>query len=164
MAAFRDYSKDVLDIFSYCLLRNHFHSLVYTKDVMVQRHDGHGTIKLLPSKQLGHFFNSYAQAFNREYDRTGSLFEKPFKRKPVELNHYLKTMVMYIHTNPSHHGFVEDFRVWRFSSYQELLEEGETFLCRDVVMDWFGGKENFIQEHLDYPYKTNDQQWMIEYR
>src|SRR6185436_4659571 len=99
--SFQDYSRDVLDVFTYCLLSNHFHSLVYTKEnVVVPRNDGKGEIRLIASKQLGHFFNGYAQTFNRENNRHGSLFEKPFKRKPVELSHYLKTMVMYIHTNP----------------------------------------------------------------
>jgi len=152
--SFEDYSRDVLDVFTYCLLSNHFHSLVYTKEnVVVPRNDGKGEIRLIASKQLGHFFNGYAQTFNRENNRHGSLFEKPFKRKPVELSHYLKTMVMYIHTNPSHHGFVNDFREWSYSSYHDLLGQESTFLRKDIVMDWFGGRDNFIQSHLEYPYK-----------
>src|SRR5262245_24886617 len=117
IAGFRDYTKDVLDVLSYCLLGNHFHSLIYTKrGVTVPRNDGQGTIKLVASRQLGHFFNSYAQAFNKDYDRTGSLFDKPFKRKLIELNDYLKTVVLYIHTNPRHHGITEDFQTWKYSS------------------------------------------------
>jgi len=160
--SFEDYSRDVLDVFTYCLLSNHFHSLVYTKEnVVVPRNDGKGEIRLIASKQLGHFFNGYAQTFNRENNRHGSLFEKPFKRKPVELSHYLKTMVMYIHTNPSHHGFVNDFREWSYSSYHDLLGQESTFLRKDIVMDWFGGRDNFIQSHLEYPYKELEK-WAIE--
>ena len=160
--SFQDYSRDVLDVFTYCLLSNHFHSLVYTKEnVVVPRNDGKGEIRLIASKQLGHFFNGYAQTFNRENNRHGSLFEKPFKRKPVELSHYLKTMVMYIHTNPSHHGFVNDFREWSYSSYHDLLGQESTFLRKDIVMDWFGGRDNFIQSHLEYPYKELEK-WAIE--
>ena len=160
--SFEDYSRDVLDVFTYCLLSNHFHSLVYTKEnVVVPRNDGKGEIRLIASKQLGHFFNGYAQTFNRENNRHGSLFEKPFKRKPVELSHCLKTMVMYIHTNPSHHGFVNDFREWSYSSYHDLLGQESTFLRKDIVMDWFGGRDNFIQSHLEYPYKELEK-WAIE--
>ena len=160
--SFEDYSRDVLDVFTYCLLSNHFHSLVYTKEnVVVPRNDGKGEIRLIASKQLGHFFNGYAQTFNRENNRHGSLFEKPFNRKPVELSHCLKTMVMYIHTNPSHHGFVNDFREWSYSSYHDLLGQESTFLRKDIVMDWFGGRDNFIQSHLEYPYKELEK-WAIE--
>ena len=82
--SFAEYCKDVLDIFSYCLLSNHFHALIYTrKDVIVPKNNDSGTIKLEASKQLGHFFNGYAQTFNRENARTGGLFETPFKRKLV---------------------------------------------------------------------------------
>ena len=30
-------------------------------------------------------------------------------------------------------------------------------------MSWFGGKENFIKSHLEYPYKEMEEKWMIEY-
>jgi len=161
---FEEYSKDALDVFTYCLLSNHFHSLIFTKeDVIVPRNDGKGDIKLVASKQLGHFFNSYAQTFNHEHDRTGSLFEKPFKRKAVELNDYLRTVVMYTHTNPCHHGFLNDYRQWPYSSYHDLIGNEPTFLKRDVVMSWFGGRENFIKSHLEYPYKETEGNWMIEY-
>jgi len=161
--SFEDYSREVLDVFSYCLLSNHFHSLIYTKaDVVVPRNDGKGNIKLIASKQLGHFFNGYAQTFNHENSRSGSLFEKPFKRKLLELSYHLKTMVMYTHTNPSHHGFVNDFREWPYSSYHDLIDEGPTFLRRDVVMNWFGGRDNFIRSHLEYPYKKAETEWAIE--
>ena len=33
--AFEDYSKDVLDVFTYCLLSNHFHSLIFTKENVI---------------------------------------------------------------------------------------------------------------------------------
>jgi len=33
-----------------------------------------------PSTQFSHLFNSYSQAFNKKYKRTGSLFERQFRR------------------------------------------------------------------------------------
>ncbi len=161
---FEEYSHDVLDVFTYCLLSNHFHSLIYTKkDVIVPRNDGKGKIKLLASRQLSHFFNSYAQTFNHDYDRDGGLFDRPFKRKLVELNQYLRTVVMYIHTNPCHHGFLKDFHHWPHSSYHALIGDEPTFLKKDIVMSWFGDKENFIKSHLEYPYKEVEEKWVIEF-
>ena len=160
---FKNYSKDVMDVFAYSLLKNHFHSLIYLKkDVLVERNDGKGFIRLLASKQLGHMFNSYAQTFNFNHQRTGSLFESPFKRKVVELNHHLTSVILYIHNNAKHHGFVNDFREWPYTSYHELVGNQPTFLNTDFVIDLFEGKENFIQSHVEYSALKGLEKWLIE--
>ena len=160
--SFREYTEDVLDVFAYSLLRNHFHSLVYVKkDVVVKRRDGDGLIKLLASRQLGHFFNSYAQSYNRAYNRTGGLFEKPFKRKMVDLCHYT-SVILYIHNNPQRHGFVPNFQEWPYSSYHNLIDDFPTFLKRETVLNWFGGIEKFLEAHDKYSTVDKEEKWMIE--
>ena len=160
--SFREYTQDTLDIFAYSLLKNHFHSMVYVKkDVVVKRIDGNGNIRLLASRQLGHFFNSYAQSFNRTYDRTGGLFEKPFKRKLVDLKHQTD-VILYIHNNPQRHGFVESFQEWPYSSYHQLIDDYPTFLRRDAVLKWFGGREMLIESHKKYATIDKEKDWIIE--
>ena len=84
------YCSDVMDTLAYCLLKNHFHLLVYVKEnVEVPRKDGQGVFKMNTSKQLGHFFNSYAQSINKAHKRTGPLFESPFERKWIDNESYL---------------------------------------------------------------------------
>ncbi len=79
------YCSDVLETLAYCLLKNHFHLLVYIKEnVEAPRREGNGMFKLNASKQSGHFFNSYTQAINKAHKRTGPLFESPFERKLAE--------------------------------------------------------------------------------
>jgi len=39
--------------------------------------------------------NSYAKSFNKAYNRTGKLFQLPFKRIPVENENYFKVLVAY---------------------------------------------------------------------
>jgi hypothetical protein len=48
-------------------------------------------------------FNSYAKSFNKQQDRTGSLFEKHFKRIRLNDESYLKHLILYVHLNPKHH-------------------------------------------------------------
>src|SRR4051794_34360414 len=100
-----------LETFAYALLKNHFHLLVYVKqDVKVIKHNGQGTIQLNASKQLSHFFKSYAQSINKSVERTGPLFESPFERRSIDDNSYFTSMVQYCHHNPELHGFVKDFK------------------------------------------------------
>jgi putative transposase len=58
--------------------------------------------------------------------------------------------VGYIHQNPQKHKFVKDFREWKYSSYGDLLADTPTFLERKMVLDWFGGKEEYFNLHADW--------------
>ena len=78
----QDFIAPVTDTYAYCLLRNHFHFLLRVKstDVLVKEPET-GKEKILdPSQQFSNFFNSYAQSINKAHNRTGSLFEHPFRR------------------------------------------------------------------------------------
>ena len=57
------------------------------------------------SQQFSNLFNGYTQAFNKMYDRKGSLFIPRFKRKIVDNEEYNKKLIAYIHLNPVKHGF-----------------------------------------------------------
>ena len=51
------------------------------------------------SQQFRNFFSTYTKAINKAYNHTGSLFEKPFKRKLVDDERYFTTLITYIHRN-----------------------------------------------------------------
>jgi len=142
------YCADVFETFAYALLKNHFHMLVYVKaNVQVSKQNGEGMIQLNASKQLSHFFNSYAQAINKSNNRTGPLFESPFERILVEDDNYLRALVCYCHMNPQKHEFVKDFKDWEFSSYHTILSNNNNFLTSQKVLDWFGGVSGFEKAH-----------------
>ncbi len=138
----------VVDTYAYCLLRNHFHLLVRIKDLtgLGERssHDLSGLESKPPHQYFSNFFNAYTKAINKAYGRTGALFERPFRRIEVVGKVYFKNVVTYIHRNPQHHGFVDDFRDWPYSSYDVVLSDKSTRLQRDVVLDWFGGPQEFM--------------------
>jgi hypothetical protein len=102
-----------------------------------------------PSQYLSNFFNAYARGINIATQRTGALFERPFKRIPVGSTSYLMRLVVYIHQNPQKHKFAEDFREWNYSSYHELTTDVPTRLQRDRMMQLFGSKEDFVRIHQE---------------
>lgn len=128
----------VAEIYAYCLLNNHFHLLVRILEQPVKK----------PHLGFSHLFNSYAQAINKQYNRSGALFERPFRRKLINSEAYLWRVLIYIHHNPVHHGFCHDFRAYRHSSYQAMLSNAETHLRRTEVLGWFDGRQGFIECHL----------------
>jgi REP element-mobilizing transposase RayT len=161
--------QPVAETFAYCLLRNHFHFLVRIRTDEERHHQIGAVLETAPiSEQTGavsktapvsktvlkpphrHFNNmfiAYTKAINKAYQRTGSLLEKPYRRKLVESDSYFTQLVTYIHQNPQKHGFVDDFRDWPWSSYHTLTTIHQTHLKRDFVLAWFGGIDNFIKTH-----------------
>ena len=126
--------------YAYCLLPNHFHLLVKIRVPV----SGDG---VSPSRAFANLFSTYTKTINKNYHRTGSLFEKPFRRKAVTDDRYFKTLVAYIHQNPRKHGLVADYRDWRHSSYHTILGTQPTRLARDEVLGWFGDRADFVQYH-----------------
>ncbi len=149
---YEDYLSEVVDTYAYCLLGNHFHLLVQVKDLtrfraefkIAEKKSTHNIV----SHQFRKFFQSYAMAFNKQHQRTGTLFQTPFKRALVDSERYFTEMIYYIHANPQKHELIDDFREWKWSSYCAFLEEEQVSLAKKEVLDWFGGKAKFEKYHL----------------
>jgi REP element-mobilizing transposase RayT len=157
------YCSDVLETFAYALLKNHFHLLVHIKEnVLVPKNDGQGMVQLNASKQLSHFFNSYAQAVNKANNRTGPLFESPFERKLIDDDNYITSMIYYCHYNAKLHGFVKEFKDWEFSSYHAILKNNNSFLASQKVLDWFGGVAAFEKAHSGRYGESDMEKYIIE--
>ena len=137
------HTSPIAETWAYCLLRNHFHSVVYIKD----KEDLTGLKD--PSRYFSNFFNAYARGVNIATGRTGALFERPFKRIPVDRTAYLMQLIVYIHQNPQKHRFAEDFREWKYSSYHFLISEAPTRLQRERVIQLFGSSEDFVRIHQE---------------
>jgi putative transposase len=157
------YCSDVSETFAYALLKNHFHMLVYVKEnVLVPKHNGEGMIQLNASKQLSHFFNSYAQSINKACNRTGPLFESPFERKLIDDDNYLTSVIYYCHFNAQMHGFVKNFKDWEFSSYHTILNNNNSIIASQKVLDWFGGVAAFEKAHDGNYGNENIDKFIIE--
>ncbi|QKG79482.1 hypothetical protein [Tenuifilum thalassicum] len=155
------YISPIAYTFAWCLMGNHFHLLVRIKEenevivtslpnpVRVLNHVWVSSNKTLKSPHLyfSNLFNSYAQAINKQQHRTGSLFERPFHRLKISSEEYLQNLVVYIHQNPTHHGFTNDFRNYPWTSYGSIISTKPTKVERETVLEWFNGKENFIEVH-----------------
>jgi putative transposase len=142
----------VADTWVYCLMPNHLHFLVQIKEEneIAETFGKFQTFQKLEariSKQFANLFSSYTQAFNRMYDRKGSLFIPNFKREEITDDIYISNVIVYIHRNPVHHGFVKNMADWPWSSYLAMLTDKPTALKREEVLKWFGNLEEFLKFH-----------------
>lgn len=161
---YKFYCGKALKTLAYCLLKNHFHLLVFINEkVEVPRTDGkEGLFRLNASKQLGHLFNSYAQSINKKYDRTGPLFESPFERKLVCNERYLMSLIHYCNQNAVHHGFVKNINDWEFSSYHDVLNNNNSIVAVGEILERFGNKERFKESHKQPLLKEDFKESIIE--
>jgi putative transposase len=148
----------VADIFTYSLIPNHFHLLARIKpeDEIIahyrikKKKDPPETDNVIPDfimERFSNWLNGYAKAFNKMYDRKGALFIDYLKRRCVEDDADLSSIIFYIHKNAVHHGLKKKIGDWKYDGYQAMLCDQPTFLLRNEVLNWFGNKDLFTQFH-----------------
>ncbi len=150
---YEKYIDPIAETFAWCLMKNHFHILVYIKEpeeIDITKPEYSSTDKpktINSSKQFSNLFNAYTQAMNKRYNRTGSLFEKNFKRKVVASENYFQKLIFYIHNNPVHHRFTENIVEYPWTSYGTIISTKQTKLQRNRVLEAFNDLENFKYYH-----------------
>ncbi|MDZ7720709.1 MAG: hypothetical protein U5K72_17965 [Balneolaceae bacterium] len=160
------YIHPISKIYAYCLMPNHFHFLLRVKKESVLENffdlddknprstgrfrglEGQIDFSLNISKQFKNCLISYAKAYNKVYERKGSLFSENLKRIKISQDDYFANMIRYIHFNPVIHGFTKNARNWSFSSYRAYLSNKNSLLERDEVFEWFGGEDELKRFHL----------------
>lgn len=108
---FGKYVAPKIEVFGYCLMDNHFHFLIRVESEPEEF-----------TQAMSNFFNAYAKAFNKFSGRTGSLFEKHFKRKKIVDERYLRNLLIYIHMNPEE---IQDYTNYKFSSLHHYLNDNQ---------------------------------------
>lgn len=140
--------ETIVDIGAYCLMPNHFHLLVRSKQEK-------GVSLFMEKIQT-----SYSMYFNKKYNRNGSLFQGPFKAQHVSRDEYLKYLFSYIHLNPvkiidpdwkdvgikdvlATKNFLKKYM---FSSYQDYFFNNRTeasILNKEAFPEYFRNNNDF---------------------
>ena len=131
---FVKYIIPIVDVYAFCLLPTHFHFFVKIKD------DDEIGEYYKEDKQLWMqfrlFLGTYTKAINKQYRRTGHLFESRYSRKLVKKDDYFFQLIRYIHLNPQTHGLVSDFRCWPYSSFQAYLKKDlRSIVSKEIFSD-----------------------------
>lgn len=106
--------KIIVDILAFCLLPNHFHLLVR------QIQDG-GIQNFM--KKIG---AGYANYFNIQNRRTGTLFEGRFKAVLIKSDQHLLHLPYYIHLNPLD-LYESSWRERKIKNYKKAIEFLENY-------------------------------------
>ena len=177
LTLWKKYIQPIADTFCYNLLPNHFHFFIrvrehqtsqvvaQTSQVLAQTSQVFETCEVSqkPLEQnFSNLFNAYAKAINKKYNRTGSLFQERFRRKEITNDAYFTNLIGYIITNAAKHGICKKAKEYPHSAYAALISDSNTSLLRDEVLDWFGGREKFIEYINNYEENIALKKWMFE--
>lgn len=135
------------EVWSYCLMANHFHFLV-----RVPADDSTESIM----ESWRRLAISYTQAINKQENRRGSLFQEHPKHILLSSDAHLLSLIRYIHNNPIHHGITERPENWRFSSYTAFLSGAPSRVKRAEVLGLLGGNTAFKAFHLQKNINNQD--------
>ena len=148
----------IADIFTYALLPNHFHLLVRIKpaEIIINHFEIIKKKKFDPRnydisdfimERFSNLLNSYTKSVNKMYNRKGALFIDYLKRTKVEKESDFASYLFYIHKNAVHHNYSKKIGDWKFDAFQSLTSNKPTNLLRAEILEWFGGKEKFVEFH-----------------
>lgn len=130
-----------LELLAYCLMPNHYHLLIKTKD----------DPKLLP-ELMRSVITAYVMYFNKRYKRNGRLFEQHYRGVRIDSDDYLWHISRYIHLNPLDVG--EDYKTYPYSSIDYYIGSKKsswvkpddiTLMFEEAGEDY----EKFLEDYLD---------------
>ncbi len=124
-------ARKLVDVLSYCLIPNHYHFIL---EQLIEE----GISKFMHKLNLG-----YSMYFNNKYNRSGSLFEGPFKAKEINnYSHFLK-LIVYVNCNSEIHKICSAEN-WPWSSYLDYINKRNGTLCnKDIIKDEFANPAEF---------------------
>ena len=123
-----------VELASFCLMQNHFHL------ILKEEKEG-GT-----AQYMQRVLNGYTKYYNTKYQKSGHLFQGPYKAVHIKNNTQLLHVSAYIHRNP------REFTAWTnkehqyvYSSYQDFINKNRwgKLLALDIILAQFKDKNEY---------------------
>ena len=103
-------------LYAYCLMPNHVHFLMETKEAPLS--------KIMQRLQF-----RYTQSFNKRHRTTGHVFQGRYKAILCDKNEYLLQLIRYIHYNPVRAKIIAKPQDYRWSSHFEIVGINKRNIC-----------------------------------
>jgi putative transposase len=126
--------KRYVELVSFCLMPNHFH--------LILKEANEGGI----ARYMQRVLNSYTKYYNTKYEKSGHLFQGPYKVVHIKSNTQLLYVSAYIHRNPRElPGWTDKEDKYFFSSYQDFIVKNRwsMLLAMDIVFGQFESRDEY---------------------
>jgi len=118
------------EILAYCLMGNHYHFVVHTRQANL-------------SRLMRHVNGVYTRAFNQRHGLVGHLFQGRFKSIHVDRDAYLMELCRYVELNPVRAKMIASPAEWPWSSYRAHagIEPSPDWLDTEGLHEYMLGRE-----------------------
>ncbi len=136
--------KMAFRVYAYVLMDNHYHMTIEATENHI-------------SSIMYSINSTYANRFNKKYQRAGHLFQGRFRGILVDKDSYLLELTRYIHLNPVKAGLTTKPEDYKWSSYRVYIYPKEDFLVdsepilgqfRSPSQDANNGYGDFVNDKL----------------
>ena len=135
------YTKEYdVNIVSYCIMDNHSHTLIHTKNIQEL------------TKYMHKLNTSYAIYYNKNKSRVGYVYRDRFKAQVIEDEKHLYNCILYIHNNPVKAEICKQAGEYKYSSYKKFLKNENSKMLTSI----FKSKKEYIIAHSKTNILTND--------
>ena len=136
---------NMVEIYAFSFMPDHYHLLIkQVKEEGIRR-------------LVSNFQNGFAKYFNIRNDRSGGLFQSPFKARRIVNDEIFSHVSRYIHLNPITSFLIKMEQLAKYpnTSYQYYAGGGSSggLLNTEFVLKMFGRKEaytKFVEDQADY--------------
>ena len=94
--------------------------------------------------------------FNKATNRNGSLFQAKFKRIYIRNSGHFQYILQYIHHNPIHHNYAQDYGQWAHCSYRSFFHDPPPWMAIEPVIKLYSPDNNqdgiaqFLKAHEQF--------------
>lgn len=127
-----------IEILAYVIMNNHSHILLYYENIEDV------------SKFLGRLNQKFAQLYNKNEDRVGYVFRGRYRCEQITDISHLYNVLPYIHFNPYKAGIVSNLSDYKFSSYNQYLNDKVDKEKGFILFNTYDYKEVFLKVHEEY--------------
>lgn len=123
-------------IYAYCLMNNHIHLLLQTKDL-------HHLAQIMHNLET-----CFVRWYNAKYKRVGHLFQGTYRSFPIENANGFLRCIRYIHNNPVRAGIVDNPNDYKWSSselYFMLPPTTDSFVNTEDACALYGTRSSLLQ-------------------
>jgi putative transposase len=140
--------RDILDYdcLGYVIMDNHYHVILRTNGMMI-------------SKVMHRINTEFAKAYNRQYKRSGHVFEKRYKGILVKDDKYLLSLLRYVHQNPLKAKMCQRICDYKWSS-DVLYRYGQNNkgVQIELILDMFSNdRKKALVEYAKFMDADNDE-------
>ncbi len=99
---------DGLTIFAWCLMGNHYHLVLRTREIALWR-------------TMARLQGSFSRSYNRRHRYLGRLWQCRYRARVIDTDEYFRQVVAYVHLNPASARIVDDPAAHVYSGHREII-------------------------------------------